>query len=121
MKRIVTNANAHSTHYAQAGEELHIGGVHQALKKEWPTLLTILAPRQTDRSAEIASDLKTDFDLTAVLWSSGGAVKGSSSGSSGSGSPRRGGGSSGVVRAPKLEGVDVLVVDVAADLPLMYW
>lgn len=98
------------------GEELPVGRAHAALKKEWPQLLTVLAPRQASRAPEVAASLASELQLAAVLWSSGGVVGGSPDGAGG-GSP----GGGGAVLPPPLEGVDVIVLDVAADLPLMYW
>jgi hypothetical protein len=123
-----------------AGEELPLGSVHASLKKEWPRLLTILAPRQASRAPEVAAALTADLGLRAALWSSGGlgAAAGAAAGSGGSGSSGSGGGRScgggggggsgggacgrtGPIVPPPLEGVDILVLDVPADLPLMYW
>jgi 3-deoxy-D-manno-octulosonic-acid transferase len=47
---------AASTH---AGEEAIIAATHQALKKDYPTLLTLLVPRHAERGGEIASLLRT--------------------------------------------------------------
>ena len=46
---------AASTH---AGEEVLIGRVHTELKKRYPALLTIIAPRHPDRGPTIAADLR---------------------------------------------------------------
>jgi 3-deoxy-D-manno-octulosonic-acid transferase len=94
-----------------AGEELPIGGVHATLRKEWPRLLTVLAPRQASRAAAVAEQLAQQHGLRAVLWSDGGP---------GAGGGSRGGGAA-PVSPPPLDGVDVLVLDVAANLPLIYW
>jgi len=121
-----------TTHAPPTGEEDHIGGAHQSLRKEWPRLLTIIAPRQPGRAHALAADLKERLQLNAVLWSSGGLEEttgsSGSGGATGSSSRRADGGRSGspvrggaAVKPPKLEGVDVVVMDVPADLPLMYW
>lgn len=97
-----------------------MGGAAVSLRKEWPRLLTILAPRQPGRAPEVAAALTEELGLRCVLWSSGGVEGGGDSSPGGGGSP---GGSpgGGAVTPPDLEGADVLVLDVAADLPLMYW
>lgn len=92
------------------GEELPIGGVHKSLRKEWPRLLTILAPRQPARAPSVAASLSSDLGLKPLLWAAGGAAAAVEGG---------GGGGGAALRA--LEEADVLVLDVAADLPLMYW
>jgi hypothetical protein len=94
------------------GEELPLGSVHASLKKEWPRLLTVLAPRHASRAPAIAAALASELGLRTALWSGGGL--GAAAGGSGAGGGRP-------VVPPPLEGVDVLVLDVAADLPLMYW
>ncbi|MGB0919919.1 MAG: 3-deoxy-D-manno-octulosonic acid transferase [Alphaproteobacteria bacterium] len=46
---------AASTH---KGEEEVIGAAHLLLKKQWPDMLTIIAPRHPERGAQIAGDLR---------------------------------------------------------------
>ena len=54
---------AASTH---EGEEKSIAAAHQSLRRDYPDLLTIIAPRHPQRSAKIQLELKSMRLLTAV-------------------------------------------------------
>ena len=50
-------------------EEYRIGRIHKALKKQFPSLLTIIVPRHPNRGEDISTMLSKEFDIKTALRS----------------------------------------------------
>lgn len=74
-----------------------VAGCHKSLTGEWPDLLTFLVPRQSSRCGPLLEELRAG-GLAVGLWSECVAGEG----------------------CRPLTGLEVVLVDVIPDLPLLY-